>query len=384
MSDRIPYGRQWIDDDDVAEVVGALRSPFLTQGPRVVEFESALAARCEVAHAVAVCNGTAALHLACLVAGVGVGDTVLVPPITFVASANAVRYCGAMPRFVDVEPDTGNMDPLLAAAALTDDVRAVVAVDMNGHPADLAAIRTAVRGRDVVLIEDAAHSVGGEYRGRPVGCCEYADMTTMSFHPVKTMTTAEGGAVLTNDDDYAAALRRLREHGIERASSSFTGPLAEGAGAWYHEMHALGYNFRITDMQCALGVSQLRKLDSFLEKRRAVVARYREMLADRTDLILPTEREDVRSAWHLFPVRLVDASRRRAVFDHLRDAGIMVNVHYIPVHLQPYYVELLGMEPGSLPNAEAYYAAEISLPIFPALTVAEQERVVGVLEEALA
>jgi len=382
MSAFIPYGRQSIDDADIAAVERVLRSDWLTQGPAVREFEAALAERCGATYAVAVCNGTAALHLAYLAAGVGPGDEVITSPLTFMATANAALYCGATPVFADVQPETGNIDPAALAAAITPRTRVVTPVHLNGHSADMETIASSARDAGLCVVEDAAHALGGAYRGRPVGSCAFSDMTIMSFHPVKLITTGEGGAITTNDPVLYEKLLVLREHGIVRDPVRFEGSGPDVGAPWYHEMQALGFNYRLTDLQSALGTSQLSRLDTFLAARRTLVARYTELLAELPGVVVPQESADVMSAWHLYPVR-VPADKRREVFDSMRAAGIGVQVHYIPVHLQPYYLEHLGTRLGDYPNAEAYYAGEISLPLYPDLSFDEQDRVVAALSEAL-
>ncbi len=375
----IPYGRQWVDDDDVAAVTAALRSDRLTQGPCVEEFEDALAQRCGAAQAVAVCNGTAALHLACLAAGIGPGDEVVTSPLTFAASANCALYAGAEARFADVRPDTGCMDAADLASRVTERTRAVVPVHYAGHPCDTDRIAEVARRAGAVVIEDACHALGAEHLGRSVGSCEHADMTVFSFHPVKHVTTGEGGAVLTNDDALAERLRTLRHHGIvaDPARQRFRG---EEDGGWYYEVGELGHNFRITDLQCALGTSQLRKLDAWVARRREIKAAYDEAFAGLPGVDVPAETPGAISSWHLYPLR-VPAERRRAVYDGLHARGILVQVHYVPVHLMPVYRDRYGHGPGDFPAAEAYYAREISLPMFPALTDAQVARVVDAVTE---
>lgn len=383
----IPYGRQWIDDNDIAAVVEVLRSDWLTQGPSVEAFEAVVAARVGAKHAIAVSNGTAALHLAALALDFGPGDVLWTSPITFVASANCALYAGASVDFVDVEPGTALMDAeaferkLDAAAAAGTLPKAVVPVHLAGQPCDMARIRAAAQRYGVAVIEDAAHAIGGSYGATPVGACEFSDMATFSFHPVKVVTTGEGGMITTNDDGLAEKLRLLRTHGITRDTSLMT---REPDGPWYYEQIALGYNYRITDLQCALGISQMRRLDEFVARRAELAARYDRLLAE-----LPVnplvQREGRASGWHLYVITLApEAGRsRREVFDSLRAADIGVNVHYIPVHLQPYYREL-GFNPGDFPVSEEYYKGAITLPLYASMTEADQDTVVAALKEALA
>ncbi|MEX6667133.1 UDP-4-amino-4,6-dideoxy-N-acetyl-beta-L-altrosamine transaminase [Pseudomonas sp. W2-17] len=385
----IPYGRQSVDQADIDAVVEVLKSDWLTQGPTLERFEVALAERCEAGFAVAVCNATAALHIACLAAGLGQGDRLWTSPNTFLASANCGRYCGADVDFVDIDPLTWNLDTdalarKLEAAESTGTLpKVLVAVAFSGQSCDMRAIGELARRYGFVVIEDASHAVGAHYAGRPVGCGEYADMTVFSFHPVKIVTTGEGGMVLTNRSELAEHLRRLRSHGMTRDPAQMDEP---SHGPWYYQQVELGFNYRMTDMQAALGLSQLNKLDGFLARRRELVARYQTLLAD-LPLTLPTlqAEAEAESAWHLYVVRVrtdVLSVSHRQVFEGLRAAGIGVNVHYIPVHLQPYYRDL-GFKPGDFPAAEAYYAQAISLPLYPAMTDAQQDYVVDQLGRLL-
>ncbi|WP_296182522.1 UDP-4-amino-4,6-dideoxy-N-acetyl-beta-L-altrosamine transaminase [Pseudomonas sp. UBA1879] len=383
----IPYGRQSLDQADIDAVVEVLTSDWLTQGPTIERFEAAMAERCEAGFGVAVCNATAALHIACLAAGLGEGDRLWTSPNTFLASANCGRYCGAAVDFVDIDPQTWNLDAVALADKLDAAERAgtlpkvLVAVAFSGQSADMRAIRDLSRRYGFVVIEDASHAVGARYAGRPVGCGEFADMTVFSFHPVKIITTGEGGMVLTNRPELAERLRRLRSHGMTRDPAQMDEP---PHGPWYYQQVELGFNYRITDMQAALGLSQLGKLDGFLARRRALVTRYQALLAE-LPLTLPALQPEAESAWHLYVVR-VQTERlsisHREVFDGLRAAGIGVNVHYIPVHLQPYYRDL-GFKPGDFPEAEAYYAQAISLPMYPAMTDEQQDFVVDQLRRLL-
>jgi UDP-4-amino-4,6-dideoxy-N-acetyl-beta-L-altrosamine transaminase len=383
----IPYGRQSLDQADIDAVVQVLKSDWLTQGPVIELFEAAMAERCEAQFGVAVCNATAALHIACLAAGLGEGDWLWTSPNTFLASANCGRYCGAHVDFVDIDPHTWNIDAnalerkLLAAEQAGTLPKVLVAVAFSGQSCDMRAIAGLARRYGFVVIEDASHAVGAGYAGRPVGCGEFAEMTVFSFHPVKIVTTGEGGLVLTNQPALAERLRRLRSHGMTRDPAQMDEP---AHGPWYYQQVELGFNYRMTDMQAALGLSQLDKLDGFLTRRRQLVARYQVLLAD-LPLMLPTEQPEAQSAWHLYVVRVqtdrVQISHRQ-IFEGLRAAGIGVNVHYIPVHLQPYYRDL-GFKAGDFPQAEAYYAQAISLPMYPALTDEQQDYVVEQLKRLL-
>ena len=382
----LPYGRQWLDEEDFEAVVRVLRGDWLTQGPLVGAFEEALAEACGVRHAVAVSSGTAALHLACLAAGVGPGDFGITSPITFVASANCIAYCGGLPGFADIDPGTACLDSAaLEAVCARRRPTVIIPVDFAGQPADLPAIQAVARRHGAVVIEDAAHALGASYehegRCHRAGACAHADLATLSFHPVKHITTGEGGAVLTNSPDLFAKLQRLRTHGITRDAAILT----RHDGPWYHEQHDLGYNYRITDIQCALGLSQLRKLGQFVERRRALVGRYREALADLAgELTLLLEQPGQRSSYHLLVARIAGgAARRRRVFDAMAARGIRCQVHYIPVHLQPWYREHAGTREGEYPRAEAFYAGCLSLPLFPAMADRDVDRVAEALRAVL-
>jgi perosamine synthetase len=374
----IPYGRQSIDDSDVDAVVEVLRSDWLTTGPKIAEFETEFARIVGAKHAVAVCNGTAALHAATYAAGIGAGDEVIVPPLTFAASANCVRYQNGTVIFADVREGTLLLDPRRVAEAASERTKAVVAVDYTGQPADLDELRSLCRERSWLLIEDAAHALGATCRGERVG--SIADLTTFSLHPVKQITTGEGGVVTTNDDALAARLRLFRNHGISTDHRQ-----REQQGSWFYEMVDLGYNYRITDFQCALGLSQLRRLPQWVERRRAIARRYDEAFrGEPLDLLqLEADRE---SSWHLYVVQLrLEELRadRAAVFAELRTRGVGVNVHYIPVHYHPYY-QRLGWTRGSFPVAERAYERLLTLPLFPAMTDDDVAYVIGTVHDVLA
>lgn len=383
----IPYGRQHITTDDEAAVLAALRSDWITQGPAVPRFEQALAARVGAGHGVAVSNATAGLHIACLALDLGPGDRLWTSPNTFVASANCGLYCGATVDFVDIDPQTYNMSvPALRAKLEAASVagtlpKVVVPVHFAGQSCDMRAIHALAQQHGFRIIEDASHAVGGSYLGRPVGCGAYSDLTVFSFHPVKIITTAEGGMVMTNDAQMAARLERLRSHGITRDAALME---SEPEGPWVYEQVELGLNYRLTDLQAALGWSQLTQLETSVARRHAIAARYDAELHS-LPLITPWQHPDAHSALHLYPVQL-DRSRsrltRRQLFDGLRAAGIGVNVHYIPVHTQPHY-RRLGFAPGQCPVAEAYYAQAVSLPMFPTLTDAQQGEVIAALHRLL-
>ena len=380
----IPYGRQDISQADIDAVERVLRSDFLTQGPVVPQFERAVAQRVGAAHGVAVNSATSALHIACAALDLGPGDLLWTSPITFAASANCARYCGADVDFVDIDPETFNLCPnaleakLAIAQAAGKLPRIIVAVHMCGQSPDMARIATLARAYGVRLIEDASHSIGADYLGQPVGNCAYSDITVFSFHPVKIITTAEGGMALTNDHGLAARMERLRSHGITREPEQMT---HEPDGPWYYQQLDLGWNYRMTEMQAALGLSQLDRLDSFIARRRALADGYDAALT-RLPLRIPGRQEGAESSWHLYVIRLNDPARHRAVFEGLRAQGIGVNLHYIPVHLQPYY-RALGFAPGDFPKAEAYYSCAISIPLHAGLGDAEQATVIAALQQVL-
>ncbi len=381
----IPYGRQSVSEEDVRAVVEVLRSDWLTQGPAVDRFERAVTDYCGARHGVAVANGTAALHLACLAAGLGPGDTLWTSPITFVASANCALYCGTAVDFVDIHPGTWNMDPdrleeKLHRAAVSGHLpKAVVPVHFTGVSCDMERIGALARQYGFTIIEDAAHALGGYYQDLPVGSCRHSDMTVFSFHPVKSITTGEGGMVLTNRDDLAARLRLLRTHGITRDPG-----LMEGAshGPWYYQQVVLGFNFRMPDINAALGTSQMRRLAALIDRRAALAGRYSVAFRG-LPLTFQQPPADTRSAHHLYVARIADEARtdRAGLFAHLVSNGIRPQVHYIPVHTQPFY-RRLGFTEGMFPEAESYYRQAITLPLFPGLTEADQDRVIGTVGAA--
>jgi len=376
----LPYGRQQIDDADVAAVSDALRSALITQGPLIDRFENALGEYLRVPHVVAFSSGTAALHGAAFAAGLGPGDELITSPITFAASSNCGVYLGARPRFVDISSETWNLDTRAAAEAAGDATRAIVPVSFTGLPVDLEPLQE-VRERGVCVIEDAAHAIGGERDGRKVGGDPRADMAVFSFHPVKSMTTGEGGAVTTYDAELARRLRLFRTHGITKDGIA----PSPTEGDWYYEMQALGFNYRITDVQCALGLSQLGRLDGWVARRNELAACYHELLADEDGVELPPVAPPTAiHGRHLFVVWIAGgAEKRLQVFQDLRAAGLGVQVHYIPVYRLPYYRDGLGIPQDGCPNAERYYAGAISLPMFPAMTEGDVERVVRDLRAAL-
>lgn len=382
----LPYGRQIITEADIAAVEAVLRSPFLTQGPAVPAFEQAVAAKVGAAHGVAVTSATSALHIACLALGLGPGDRLWTSPITFVASANCGRYCGALVDFVEIEPSTG----LISVTALEQKLQqaersgtlpdVVVPVHLAGSSCDMAAIGALAERYGFAVLEDASHAIGGRYRGEPVGNCRHSAITVFSFHPVKIITTGEGGLATTNDPQLAQTMAELRSHGIVREVERFERP---PAGPWVYEQQQLGFNYRMTDLQAALGLSQLQRLDEIIAERNRLLQGYRELLADLSVRLL-TVPEHVLSSVHLAVVRLERAcpAQHRQVFERLRAAGIGVQLHYSPVHLQPYY-RALGFAEGQFPESETYASSAISLPLFPGLNAEEQERVVATLAKQL-
>lgn len=383
----IPYGRQHVTDQDIKAVHAVLRSDWLTQGPAVPRFESAVAERAGARHGVAVNSATSALHVACMALGLGPGDLLWTSPNTFVASANCARYCGADVDFVDIDPRTYNMSAERLAEKLAVAKKSgrlpkiVVPVHFAGQSCDMRTIGGLAATYGFKVVEDASHAVGGAYMGRPVGDCRYSDIAVFSFHPVKIITTAEGGMAMTNDEELAERMRRLRSHGITRDPDRM---INAPEGPWSYEQIELGFNYRMTDLQAALGLSQLERLDAYVAKRHEIAAAYDQALAD-LPLITPHQSPDARSAYHLYPIRIdpkASGRSRRDVFDFLREQGIGVNVHYIPVHTQPYYTRL-GFKIGDFPEAERYYRDAISLPMFSTLSPEDRDRVVQALRKAL-
>lgn len=383
----IRYGQQDITQADIDAVVAVLKSVHLTQGPDITDFENSVLAHTGARHAVAVNSATSALHIACLALGLGPGDWLWTTPNTFVASANCALYCGAKVDFVDIDPNTYNLCPKQLEAKLIEAKnqgqlpKIVVPVHLSGQPCDMAAIHALSKKYGFKIIEDASHAIGGKYKDQPIGNGRFSDITVFSFHPVKIITTAEGGMALTNDDELATRLGLLRSHGITRDPALMTQPMD---GPWYYQQVALGYNYRMTDIQAALGVSQMTRLNQYVARRHEIAQRYDALLAD-LPLTLPWQHPDSYSAYHLYVIRLkLDqiVSTHRQVFEALRGADIMVNLHYIPVHTQPYYQQM-GFKHGDYPEAERYYREAISIPMHPTLTEAEQDEVIRVLRGAL-
>lgn len=387
----IPYGRQWIDDDDIRAVTDVLKSDYLTQGPAVDAFESALAEYAGAKYAVVFSSGTAALHAAYFAAGIGAGDEIITSPITFAATANAALYLNAKPVFVDIEPDTGNINVALLEAVINPNTKAVVPVHYAGHPADMEKIYGLAQKHNLIVIEDACHAIGARYRGQKsvgatlsgdpyrevrsqnekeeknnwikIGSCKYSDMTVFSFHPVKHITTGEGGAVLTNNKDYYEKMLMFRTHGITKKDF-----INEPDGDWYYEMHFLGYNYRMTDIQASLGASQLRKLDNFVERRREIAGVYNKEFKDNDYFDIPVEKDYAFSSYHLYPIRLKDEykEKKKEIFSMLRKKGLGIQVHYIPVCWHPFYRKM-GYERGICSLAEDFYQRELSIPIYPSI-----------------
>lgn len=376
----LPYGRQWIDEADIETVIQTLKSPFLTQGPKIKEFEDSVAQYVDAKYAVSFSNGTAALHGACFAAGIGIGDEVITTPMTFAASANCVRYCGGEVVFADIESDTYNIDKYKIKSLLTPKTKAIIAVDFTGQPADMDEIMDLARERKLVVIEDAAHSLGAEYKGRKVG--SIADMTMFSFHPVKHVTTGEGGVITTNSAEFYEKLLLFRSHGITRDKDLLE---LKNEGDWYYEMHELGFNYRMTDIQAALGYSQLGKLDGFVKRRQEIAKQYSEAFGKNLAIIIPFQKTDRESSWHLYIIQLNQnqlTAGRKEVFDALRKENIGVNVHYLPVHYHPYYKKL-GYGKGIAPIAENLYEGIISLPLFPAMVDSDIQDVVKAVDKVV-
>ena len=383
----IPYGRQSISEADIEAVAEVLRSDFLTQGPVVPAFEDAVAELCGARYGIAMNSATSALHVACLALGVGPGDSVWTSPLTFVASSNAALYCGADVDFVDVDDRTYNMCPVRLAEKLDRAAEAgtlpkvIIPVHLTGQSCDMAAIHSEASRHGVRIIEDASHAIGASYRSEPVGNCRFCDIAIFSFHPVKIVTTGEGGMAMTNDPELAELMRLDRSHGITRDPAKLQ---HDDVGAWYYEQQRLGFNYRMTDIAAALGLSQLTRIEEFIARRREIAAAYDVAFED-VPVRTPWQHPDGDSAWHLYVIR-IDRSRtsrsHREVFDALRGAGVGVNLHYVPVYRQPYYREL-GFGQGHCPIAEAYYAEAISLPMYPSMSDSEQQHVIGAVAEAV-
>lgn len=371
----IPYGRQSVDEDDIKAVVDVLKSDYLTTGPRIEEFENKVARYVGAKYAVAVNSGTAALHIACLAAGIGKGDEVITSPITFAASSNCVLYCGGTPVFADIDINTYNVSAESINKKITDKTKAIIPVHFTGQPCDMDEIMKLAKEKRLIVIEDAAHALGASYKDRRIG--SIADMTCFSFHPVKPITTGEGGMVVTDDEELYKRLVLFRSHGITRDESL----LEHNEGGWYYEQQELGYNYRITDISCALGISQMDKLTQFINKRKSLAMRYDEAFRDIKEVVVPYQLPEVSSGWHLYML-MVPEGRRKEIYDNLRSKGIGVNVHYLPVYKHPYY-QRHGYNQCVCKNAEEFYRRAITLPLFPAMTSEQQDYVIDAVRKAV-
>lgn len=375
----LPYGRQSLDENDIQAVVEALKSDYLTTGPLISRFEEKVANYVGSKYAVAFANGTAALHAACFAAGLGEGDEVITSPITFAASANCVLYVGAKPVFADIDPKTYNIDPIAIEKCITPKTKAIIPVDYTGQPAELESILAIAEKYGLVVIEDAAHALGATYQGKKVGSISH--MTMFSFHPVKPVTTGEGGVITTNDETYYQRLLQFRNHGITREREL----LQEDHGPWYYEMQFLGYNYRMTDIQAALGISQMDKLDRFIGRRREIAEQYNQAFANLSGVQIPYQMPHVESGWHLYVLRLKPeflTADRRVIFEALLAENIGVNVHYIPVYYHPYYQQL-GYKKGLCPEAERLYEEIITLPLFPAMSDQDVQDVIDAVKKVI-
>ncbi|MFW6387015.1 MAG: UDP-4-amino-4,6-dideoxy-N-acetyl-beta-L-altrosamine transaminase [Bacillota bacterium] len=373
--DFLPYACQSLDEKDIAAVTEVLKGDWLTTGPKINEFEQAVADYCGAEYAVAVSSGTAALHAACFAAGIGEEDEVITTPLTFAATANSVLYCGGKPVFADVDPQTYNLSPGAVREKVNENTKAVIPVDYTGQPVNMDAINEIAAENDLVVIEDACHAIGAEYKGQKVG--SLADMAVFSFHPVKHITSGEGGMVLTDNEEYYKKLKQFRTHGITKAEEEFTG---DSHGPWFYEQQFLGYNYRMTDIQAALGLSQLNKLDQFIARRREIVREYNRAFSDMDEIITPYQHPDTDSSWHLYVIQVkVD---RKEMFNCLLEHNIGANVHYIPVYYHPYYLNQ-GYEKGICPEAEKIYNKIITLPLFPAIKDEDVERVIETVKKCL-
>jgi len=377
----LPYGHQWIDEEDIKAVIEVLRSDWITQGPKVAEFEKEFAKYVGARYAVAVNSGTAALHAACFAAQIEKGDEVITTPITFAASANCVLYQGGTPVFADIDTDTLNIDPIEIKKKITRKTKALIPVDFTGQPVNLDKILQIAKDNNLIIIEDASHALGATYKGRKIG--SISDMTIFSFHPVKHITTGEGGMVTTNNEEYYERLNLFRTHGITKDKDK----LLNYDGLWYYEMQELGYNYRLTDFQCALGLAQLKKIDKFIQRGREIVKKYNSKFKDIPEIKIPEINPiDSNPVWHIYMIQLnLDRLKveRREIFEALRAENIGVNVHYIPIHLQPYYQKRFGYRRGDFPRAENYYSRAITLPLFPKMSDKDIDDVVAAVKKVI-
>jgi UDP-4-amino-4,6-dideoxy-N-acetyl-beta-L-altrosamine transaminase len=376
----LPYGHQWIDDFDIKAVTDVLKSYWITQGPKVSEFEKLIAEYCNAKYAVAFSSGTAALHAASFAVGISNGDEVITTPITFAADGNCVLFQKGNVKFADIKDGTYNIDPNKIKDKITRRTKAILPVDYAGQPCDLDEIKNIAERHHITVIEDAAHAIGAEYKGKKVG--GLADITIFSFHPVKNITTGEGGMALTNNENYYEKLKMFRTHGIVKENKK----MRRNEGEWYYEMQSLGYNYRLTDFQCALGISQFKKLEKFVEKRRDIANKYNEAFSEISEIKIPYEKRNVKSTYHLYVIQLklerfkVD---RKVIFDALRAENIGVHVHYVPLHLQPYYQEKFGYKRGDFPIAEGYYKRAITLPLFPKMNDGDINDVIDAVKKVI-
>jgi len=374
---KIPYGSQYINEDDIQSVVSVLKGDWLTQGPTIDAFEKAFAQYADAQYAIAFNSGTSALHGAMFAAGVAEGDEIITSPITFAASANCGVYMGAKPVLADIDPKTYCIDPEEIKKNITQKTKVIIPVDLAGYPVNIDKIKESIKADDMVIVEDAAHALGATRKGKFIGT--QADMTMFSFHPVKHITTAEGGMITTNNEDYYEKLRLFRSHGITKDADK----LSKSDGPWYYEMQALGYNYRITDMQCALGLSQLKKAEEFINRRIKLADRYDEAFKNNPMIQIPPrpKEKDSRHVFHIYPVLLDKSLDRKEIFIKLREKGIFCQVHYIPIHHQPYYQEHFNYTTNQYPNANEYYQREITIPLFPKMTDDEQIYVINAIKE---
>lgn len=373
----IPYARQSIDAKDIKAVIDVLKSDYVTQGPKVHEFEKKVADYCGAKYAVALNSGTSALHAACFVAGINKGSETITSAISFVASSNCILYCGGVPKFADILEDTVTIDPHSVKKLINKKTKAIIPVDFAGHPAELKEIKNIAEKHGLIVIEDAAHALGAEYEGSRIGSCKYSDMTILSFHAVKHITTGEGGIVLTNKKYFYDKLIMFRSHGITRDRNLLKD---KSNREWFYEMHFLGFNYRLTDVQCALGISQMEKLDRFVKRRREIAYFYKEAFSNMEEVRCLDEKEYVKSSGHIFPIRI--KNHRDNIFKILKADDIGVNIHYIPIYLHPYYKKL-GYREGLCPKAEKYYKEAITLPLYPAMSNGQLKAVVNSVKKAL-
>lgn len=376
----LPYGHQWIDTDDIEAVTAVLKTDWITQGPLVNDFEQVISRYCHARYAVAFSSGTAALHGAAFAAGISPGSEIITTPITFVADGNCALYQGGSVKLADIQKTTYNIDPYNIKKTITSKTEALIPVDFAGQPCDIDEINDIAQEHGIPVIEDAAHALGAEYKGKKVGAL--ADMTILSFHPVKAITTGEGGMVLTGNQEFYERLQTFRTHGITKDAKK----LQKNEGAWYYEMQDLGFNYRLTDFQCALGISQCKKLDQFIHRRREIAKRYTDAFTELPEIVAPYEKKDVRSAYHIYVIQLEIEklqANRKTIFDALRAENIGAQVHYIPVHYHPYYQQHGGYKKGDFPNAERYYERTITLPLFPKMTNQDIEDVIQAVQKII-